>query len=243
MTPTINLNNVMVFDIETIPLYPSFEEMPEHLQEMWVKKLQRINSKPNLTIEEASAKYKETSFYPEYARIICLSIAYIKRGEWRIGSFCDEDERVLLESFIKVNSTLESLALESRNLLHWSGHNIKRFDIPFLCRRLQSHNLPIPHTAPTYTTKPWEVKCYDTSDFWKYGDGVPASLDEICFCLGIESSKIGEIDGSKVFETFKLGNLKAISEYCERDVVATVRVLERLSNNQPLNFYEKEPFK
>lgn len=227
----ISLNNVIVFDIETVPQFNSFDEAPEHYQEMWLKRVQKGNK--SLTIEDARANYRETSFYPEYAKAVCISLAYIKDNEWRVGSFCSEDEASILRNFVKTINSFQELYKK----VFWAGHNAKRFDIPFVCRRCQVHRVQLPISAPKFSTKPWEMQAYDSSDFWKYGDGPPATLDEICWCLGIESPKTGEIDGSKVFEAFKLGNFKAISEYCERDVIATVRVLERLSDNEPLSFY------
>ncbi|MFC3560124.1 hypothetical protein [Pedobacter jamesrossensis] len=38
MLKTLDLNQVMVIDIETVPQYPSYDDVPPHLQDLWEQK-------------------------------------------------------------------------------------------------------------------------------------------------------------------------------------------------------------
>src|SRR6266550_5758056 len=53
-------------------------------------------------------------------------------------------------------------------------------------------------------------------------------IDDLAWALGIESSKTGEVEGSKVFDLYQAGRLAEIREYNLNDVRVTRKVYERL---------------
>ncbi|MFS8085407.1 MAG: ribonuclease H-like domain-containing protein, partial [Acidobacteriota bacterium] len=69
---------------------------------------------------------------------------------------------------------------------------------------------------------------YDTMRAWWLGGRSRVSLDDIAWALGIESSKTGEVEGSKVFDLYQAGKLAEIREYNLNDVRVTRKVYERL---------------
>jgi hypothetical protein len=86
-----------------------------------------------------------------------------------------------------------------------------------------------PSILPAFDTKPWEVKAIDTKDFWQYGNNFSiATLELMCASLGIESSKTGEVNGSKVHEHYWSNGVKEIAEYCEKDVEVLMMVVSKL---------------
>lgn len=54
MLEQLDLTKVLILDIETIPQYASFEELPDRWKELWIKKAGTINKDATL---DASAIY------------------------------------------------------------------------------------------------------------------------------------------------------------------------------------------
>lgn len=115
------------------------------------------------------------------------------------------------------------------------GHNIKEFDIPFICRRMLVNGITIPESLNVSGKKPWETSFIDTLELWKFGDFKNyTSLKLLTAILGIPTSK-DDIDGSQVASVYYNDkDINRISHYCEKDVVATAQVYLRLCGEQPI---------
>src|SRR5712692_1977015 len=107
------------------------------------------------------------------------------------------------------------------------GHNVIGFDLPFIFQRGLVHCIPTP---PFVNLGEYHVRgVFDTMRHWWLGDRRSrASLDDIAWALGIESSKTAEVEGSKVFELYQAGKLAEIREYNLNDVRLTRKVYERM---------------
>ena len=106
------------------------------------------------------------------------------------------------------------------------GHNIKEFDIPYICRRLVINQIAFPTLLQLHGKKPWETKyLVDTLELWKFGDFKNyTSLKLLAGVLGFPSPK-DDIDGSDVGRVYREEkDLERIAHYCEKDVVATVQL-------------------
>jgi predicted PolB exonuclease-like 3'-5' exonuclease len=224
----IVLENVLLIDIETVSSYASFEDMTSEWQQLWQEKTQR-SLPENITASE---------FYPqragvmaEFAKIVCISIGYFKKindvYQLRLKSFFGEDEKVLLEEFITNLNQIEA----TNNKWCFTGHNIKEFDIPFICRRLLANNFPVPVYLDFQNMKPWDTNMIDTFQYWRFGDYKHyTSLKLLAAVLGVPSPK-DDIDGSMVGEVYwKAGDLKRIAVYCQKDVVTTANIVLRFKN-------------
>ena len=76
MLQQVNLKNVLVLDVETVPQYASAEEIPANLLELWAHKT-RFMRKDGETPEEY---YSKAGIFAEFGKIICISFGmYIKR--------------------------------------------------------------------------------------------------------------------------------------------------------------------
>jgi hypothetical protein len=162
---------------------------------------------------------------PEFARIACVSVAFVtEKGETRMQSFSDVDEKKLL---IEVQKLLKKIGELGFFLC---GHNVKGFDIPMLAKRMIMNGILPPKILPGHDTKPWEVRALDTKEFWQYGGyGSIASLELMCVCLGVESSKTMEVTGNKVHDAFWVKkDIEGIVKYCEKDVSVLIDVIEKL---------------
>ena len=86
----------------------------------------------------------------------------------------------------------------NNNKWSFTGHNIKEFDIPFICRRLLINGLPIPVFLDFQNMKPWETNMVDTFQYWRFGDYKHyTSLKLLAAALNVPSPK-DDIDGSMV---------------------------------------------
>ena len=106
------------------------------------------------------------------------------------------------------------------------GHNIINFDLPFIFQRCLVNNITV---KPLVDLSEFRVAgVYDTMRNWWLGGRNRVALDDIAWALGIESSKTGEVEGSKVFDLYQAGRLAEIREYNLNDVRVTRKVYERM---------------
>ena len=226
----VPLDKILFIDIETVGIesdYPTLEKKNPKLAELfsnyesWFKK--RFPEDADVTLDQLFQT--RTALVPEFAKIICLSVAFVmENGDIKKQSFSNDNERDLL---IDCQKLLDRCG----RLDFWlCGHNLKNFDIPMLAKRMIINGLMPPPILPSYDTKPWEVKAIDTKDIWQYGGyGQFASLELMCVCLGVESSKTMEVTGNKVHESFWNENkYQEIQDYCEKDVEVLIQFIKKL---------------
>ncbi|SDM12152.1 hypothetical protein SAMN05421813_106110 [Daejeonella rubra] len=224
MLENIDLQQVLVLDIETVPQYPSFDELPADFQQLWEQKT-KFQRKDGETPAEF---YARGGILAEFGKIICISVGIFstktKDLSLRVKSFYGDEEKEVLQSFIALlNTQADTLIL--------CAHNGKEFDFPYLCRRMLINGLPIPSQLNLYGKKPWEIMHLDTMDLWKFGDFKNyTSLKLLAAVFNIPSPK-DDIDGSMVNEVYwKENDLERIRTYCEKDVITTARILLRFKS-------------
>lgn len=90
------------------------------------------------------------------------------------------------------------------------------------------NNLTLPVCLQLQNHKPWELKMFDTLNWWKFGDHKNyVSLDLLAHVLGIPGSKT-DMNGSMVQDVYYVDNdLSRIIIYCESDVVVTANIILR----------------
>jgi 3'-5' exonuclease len=224
----IRTENLLFIDIETVSEKATYQNLTETWQELWTEKTQRI-----LPSENTAAEFYEqrAGVMAEFAKVICISIGYFRyEGEvmqLRIKSFYADEEKKILQDFI---ATLNHMEIQN-NKWCFAGHNIKEFDIPFLCRRLLINGMPIPEYIDFQNMKPWETNSIDTFQYWRFGDYKNyTSLKLLAAALGIASPK-DDIDGSQVGTVYwKENNLQRIVTYCQKDIITTANILLRFKN-------------
>ena len=114
--------------------------------------------------------------------------------------------------------------------MQFCGHNIREFDIPYICRRAFVNQIQLPNILiDLQNKKPWENPMLDTLQFWKFGEYKSfISVELLATILDIESPK-GDINGSDVARVYWQENdLPRIAAYCNRDIVTVAQVLMRL---------------
>ena len=222
------LTEMLLIDIETVPSYNSFESLRDEIKLLWVDKISK--TMPEISPEESYSL--RAGILAEFGKIICISIGFYHEDEngilcLRVKSICCEDESDLLHKFIKIADSF--LHLNKR--IVFGGHNIKEFDIPFICRRMLINNIALPAYLQLNGLKPWETEMADTMQWWKFGDYKNyISLNLLACVLGVPTSK-GDMDGSQVQHVYYNENdLKRIVTYCEKDVIAVANIILRFRN-------------
>ncbi|MBN2487243.1 MAG: 3'-5' exonuclease [Bacteroidales bacterium] len=226
MLDSVNLKQILFLDIETVPQFASFDEMPENLKKHWEKKSSFFRD----SVQSPQETYNRAGIYAEFGKIICISAGAITGGAadmgFKIKSFFGSNEKTLLESFAAfVNS------LEETKPVFLCAHNGKEFDYPYISRRMLINGIALPKAFDIAGKKPWEVQHIDTLELWKFGDYKHyTSLDLLAAVFDIPSPK-QQIDGSMVAGVYYTeNNLPKIVSYCESDVLAVAQLVMRYMN-------------
>ncbi len=223
MLQHISLQTVLCLDIETVPQYPHYSDLPAETQKQWQRKSEFLKRKEE---EQNATLYERAGIYAEFGKIICISAGYlsVKNGErkFRLHSFFGDDERELLVSFI-------SFLKEFNDDIVLCAHNGKEFDFPYLCRRMLIQGIKIPAPLQICGKKPWEVNHLDTMELWKFGDYKHYTpLNLLASVFNIANPK-DDMDGSQVGEVYwKEHDLARIEKYCIKDVVTVMQILLRM---------------
>ncbi len=232
MNLSASLYNLLLIDIETVPCYHSFELLPDEIKILWADKISKTVPE-NLTLEDSYLL--RAGIMAEFGKIVCISAGYFyedvnKQICFKVKSICCDNEKEILQNFLLITNSFYKI----NNRFQFAGHNIREFDIPFICRRLLINNIPLPPYLQLHGAKPWEIEMVDTLQWWKFGDYKNyISLNLLASILNIPTSK-GEMDGSKVRDVFyDEKNMDRISTYCEKDVIVVANILLRFKN-QPI---------
>lgn len=211
----------LFFDIETIPS-----------QLEWVKEEIKKNIKPhgNCKTDESKQKWfdknlesaadeewRKTSLNGAVGEVVCISYAVGNKEVKTISRGLGESEKDLLAHFNLVASKIISPK--------WIGHYITGFDLRFIWQRSIIHGL---HCEAPYNAKPWDSNVFDTkTEFSGINKGY-GSLDMMAKIFGIEG-KLEGMDGSKVWDEVKAGNIDKVVAYCEQDVEITRELYRRMT--------------
>ena len=217
-TPITRVSQIkhLGLDIETVPDRELHEYEPT-VRVYIERKLARAKaSDPTMTYD------KFASLHPNFGRVVCFSIGYMgenANGEpaMALKTYAGSEPE-LLEAFVRVAGPFRGV---------WVHYNGRAFDVPFLVSRLRHHRIlgVSPHFADL--CRPNGHGHIDMLEYHSLGEalrrlplGVLASLE------GLPSPK-SDLDGSKIADAFRQGEIARIGRYCEWDV-ATVLNLQRM---------------
>ncbi len=224
-----HLEPILFIDIETATLTNEFSELPEGLQAQWVRKSNVLLARSGEEKEPADFYKDKAGIFAEFGKVVCIGLGcYMKEdGQWKfmLKSLTDNDEKKLLDTFLQALAKFTALNKQVR----FCGHNIREFDIPFLCRRMIIHGMDLPKPFQLHGMKPWENPHIDTLELWRFGDYKHyTTLALLAESLGIPSPK-DDIDGSMVSSVYwRENDLERIGKYCLKDVLTTAKIFLRL---------------
>jgi 3'-5' exonuclease len=230
-----NVGDLLYFDIETAPAYRSFQDMEKlnpAMAELWImygikKGFYQADpdSHPTFHLEPVvNAEYIDrAALHAEFGKIVCISFCISKYKAWRRASFSatmnDDgsiDDYAMLKRF-------QSLLTKYPRIL--CGYNIKGFDMPFVQKHFLANKIEVPPQLKLGGVKPWEVRALDLMELWSSRERPPFAL--VCEFLGVPTPK-DEMSGPDVRVKFWEGKNDEIVRYCEKDVVASIKVAHRM---------------
>lgn len=206
----------LFIDIETVRSHDTFESLPKEMRDAYKKKFMRETDDLVMPIEK---HYEDKAgLFAEFGKIVCVSMGYLDGTDIRLTSFCSDNEIEILKQTASAIQKADGLV----------AHNGKDFDYPWLCRRMLIKAVPLPSLLRIQNLKPWEIKLEDTVEMWRFGQfSHKVSLAVMCHLFGIPSPKQNG-DGSGVWDMYKAKDFESIAKYCEGDVIALVKLYQRL---------------
>jgi len=234
------LTNMMFFDLETATGEESLDALAEEnppMAKLWSKRCEYLRLKEDNKDKTDEELYLEkAALHSEFNRIVCASFGRLK--------FIGGDPVITIKSYHGVNEMeiLEGIekVFTGFSKFKFTGHNIKRFDVPVMCKRMIINGMKLPPYLQIHDKKPWEIPFIDTCDVWSFGawqEGF-ASLELIMTAIGLETPK-DDIRGEEVSGVFWNDNdFDRIAVYCEKDVYALAHALLKMSGFNLLSGYE-----
>lgn len=241
------IQKMVFFDLETAPEYESLDELSKanpKMGELWSKRCEYLRSRfeENKDFTDEELYLEKAALTPEFNRIVCATFGRVSFSEdpvlgtsmpsLLIKSYSSFKESEILDGIQKVFTSFAAYK--------FVGHNIKRFDMPVMCKRLLINSRPLPKGLQIQNLKPWEMPFIDTSELWSFGAWQESfvSLELFVTALGLETPK-NDIKGADVGKVFwNDRDLDRITKYCEKDVLAGVQAILKLSNFEIVEDYQ-----
>lgn len=213
---------LLYFDMEWVPIQPTLKDLEENEPLLFsafsnrLDKYKRDEKYKDLSDEEIWER--ESSFTAEYSKIICVSFGYWKNNEKALKTISGYNEKLLLEDVRKILIN----AVNSNHIL--CGYAIKRWDLPWLAKRMVANKIALPSIINFNNKKPWEINVYDIPEIWSFGCNQEkyTPFEVLCVTMGIPTPKddIGGADVKRVY--WEENDLERIARYCEKDVDKTM---------------------
>lgn len=214
----IDIEKLVFFDIETAARNTVLDLDSKEF-ELYKWKLRNKETGEFPPNDEVQNHYKlNAALFPEYNKIICISLGFVKGSVAYYKSLVGEQKEIIEEFYNIVAS----------NGLIPCGVNIKNFDLP--TTRIKAFESGVDMLKCTdkisdVAKTPW-VFAEDVVDLMDYFKGTyytNIGLDAMCMLAGVDSPK-DSIKGSDVSRVYYEGGLDQIVSYCSRDVVATIQL-------------------
>lgn len=225
-------NKVVALDIETARITRTFSEAGEDIKTAWAYKNKNEGEYPD-EMELEQLWQKKSALYPEFAKIISVSLTYTnKEGTRLICENLTSDNEVLI--LTELANRFNQIFRVDPNYV-FIGHAAKHFDYPFIAKRMIINNIPIPGIIDHSDKKPWEIRNLDSNELWKMGGMSGTSLVAMCAALGVPISK-DEMAGEDVGTFFYEGELDKIATYCNKDTISLFNCLRRMKGEPIFRF-------
>jgi len=215
--------NVFVFDIETIPDTDGGRRIYD---------LEGLDDKDvaNVMFHQRRQETGGSDFLRHYLhRVVAISVVLRSSNRFKVWSIGEEDssEKEIIQRFF------DGIDKYTPTLVSWNGGG---FDLPVLNYRALLHGIEAQRYWDTgEDDQSFKWNNYQSRYHWRHTDLMDvlagfqpranAPLDKIATMLGFPG-KMG-MSGAKVWDQYQAGEIKAIRDYCETDVLNTYLVYLR----------------
>lgn len=219
-------DRLLVFDIETVP---DTEVTANLLGQEFTTEAEARNALEDYHLQITDGK---NSFLRQpFHKIVALSYMWLeiqynddKESYFfkSLHSGCKEDQEVCEKSILQ--GFINCINKHDVRLVSYNG---RTFDLPVIKYRAMKHALICPKLYnKEYNYRYTHEYHYDVLELLSdYGASARVKLNEVCSILGLPG-KIG-VDGSQVSSMYDAGELEALRNYCETDVLNTYLVYLR----------------
>lgn len=186
----MSIQNILFVDIKTAPQYDKYEALPPAWKELWPLRAHSIVSRD--LGETVDSAYRFAGLYPEYGKIICITLAYgnqLANGKWSISrmTLSDTDERALLEVFCQ--------HVQGNPNWQLCGYDSFEFVFPYLRYRLKALKMAIPAVLDIRGKQADAVSpLLDARRMWKEGSFTAdldlTSLDQLTAVEAMEDAQV-----------------------------------------------------
>ncbi len=223
------MDNIIVWDIETIPQISPFSEIQK---EKMANKIEYYVEKGQ---DPEEAKRLVAATNPLYGQVICISmyevsnryitgnkVTLVASSKTLINGLLDPEEKILLEDFWDYIKGFKGTFV---------GFNSLKFDAWFVQVRSMKHEV-FPANQDFLDFRLYQnYPHYDIMQHmsnWAFS--LRPSLELACDFFDIPSPKDGEVQASTVAEAYQQGKIKEIAEYAMKDVEATYKIYKITKN-------------
>lgn len=234
------IKKVLFFDLETVGMTSTYDDLKvanprlHKLWALWQDKYKETNGEQTLS----EVWLNKSGLHAEYGKVVCASFGYYDKDmNIKITSFYGDDEKDILTKCAKILNNSDSAGFSL------SGYNIKKFDIPFLWKRMLINNITPPKIINVWDKKPWELKFLDIAEMWNGGTWNSfTSMDTVGALFNVDSSK-ADLKGDLVHEAYwNKKEIERIKDYCEQDVIATMSIANNFLNIINCKLEEKSTY-
>lgn len=205
------IEHFFYFDIETIPLGEplSVDELWEQVPKSYSKKKQE-----EWVENKQDEEFRKRALHSLKGRLVSVAIAVDEEaddvGGIKVVPYMEKEKDMIDELADWIRS------FPQYTTYGWCGKNIKEFDMLWLMHRfLKYGKTDLIINLPSNSRDKRLVDLQDLFAFTAYKKYY--SMEEICTYLGMNVKRDG-MDGSKVFDMFKAGELDKIYKYNAEDV-------------------------
>jgi len=226
-------HKTLIIDIETVPLSYDWNLVPDVLKDHWCHKMQFLSLKPEEEDDPAASFAARAGIYAEFGKIVCVGMGYIMQQEdrkvVRLKTIRNDDEKVLL---LELKQTIDHFHRQNKDII-FCGHNIKEFDIPYICRRMLVNGIALPECLDLGGLKPWQVSHQDTLELWRFGDYKHyTGLDLMAQLLGVPVAA-PEMNKTAIARMYwEQNDLDMVADHCLKQVYMAALVYMRLKGWQ-----------
>ncbi len=222
---SISIYDTMFFTVKTATEYKSisqFEEKNPDLYYIWSnisqKRFGELNDSSYLT---------RAGNMPEFTKIISITLGGYKpdKENTYTHTISDSNEAELLKKFFELLNRFQQK--KSDGFLF--GHNISKFDIPFLIKRGLKYNLKVPRILKNnLMAKPWENGILDSLELWKFTGNEYMPLKLIAEFLNLKYDELP--DNESIGHMYWNGETSKVMNWVQQKSEAQVETLIELYN-------------
>ena len=218
-----------VFDIETAGY--EWDSIDEGIKDILIDKFDSIeNAKMQLGLNPLISKIIVISMLDISSRKIYTFMEPVERNLFEGDSQkeLDGDYEIIIRTGDE-RTILEYFCEEITKYKKYITFNGRHFDIPFIIYRSMYHRLK--PTRKLMTNRYYADTHFDIYDMLTfYGAAYGHSLEMWCRTMGITNPKEQGISGANVGKYYREGRIKEIAQYCNRDVIATAQLYDRIKD-------------